>query len=240
MGFATANNQAIHRCNGRYILLLNPDTAVNPGALTTLVDFMDASPYTGAAGAKLINKDGTLQVSCFPRPTLMREFWRLFHLDKVWPLSFYRVEKWPPDQPHEAEILMGACLIVRKEIFDQVGMLDSEYFMYSEEMDLCYRIKKAGWQLSWVPLAVVFHYGGQSTVQIAEKMFLQLYMSKVQYFRKIHGRMAAEFYKLILLIASVGRLILAPMAYVGKAHQRKHRLYLVRQYLRLMLALTGF
>jgi GT2 family glycosyltransferase len=94
LGFAGGNNRAIPHCQGEYILLLNPDTEVKPGALNALVAFMDAHPEAGAAGSRLLNADGTLQPSCHPRPTLSREFWRMFYLDAVVPYGCYDMSKW--------------------------------------------------------------------------------------------------------------------------------------------------
>lgn len=236
-GFSGANNQAIRQAGGKYVLLLNPDTKVIPGALNTLVRFMQASPSTGAAGARLLNPDGSLQDSCFPSPTLFREFWRLFHLDTLVPLGVYPVKTWSTEHPRTVDTLLGACLLLRRETLDQVGLLDEDYFMYTEEVDLCHRVKKGGWQLHWVPEAQVVHYGGQSTKQISEKMFFQLYLSKIQYFRKNHGRLAAQIYKLVVLSAAVGRLLLVPFAVFEKANRREQHLSLSHLYRRLLLAL---
>jgi hypothetical protein len=238
-GFAAANNQGIRQCRGRYILMLNPDTIVKPGALATLVDFMDAHPQAGAAGPRLLNADGSLQESCYPRPTLGREFWRLFHLDKLATLAIYPMQRWRLDTPREVDVLMGACLLVRWAVFDQVGLWEEMYFMYSEEVDLCTRVQAAGWGLFWVPQAEVVHFGGQSTRQVAEKMFLRLYQSKILYFRRHQGHPAAIGYKIILGAASLGRLVVAPAALLEPPERRSQHLQLARNYGRLLLSLPG-
>src|SRR5829696_3122684 len=211
VGFARANNQALQRSTGQYCLLLNPDTLVSPGALQALVDFLDKHPKTGAAGPRILNPDSSLQISSHPRPTLTRELWYLFHLDAVLPYAAYPKAKWQTNQPQEVDILMGACLVVRKDVLDQVGILDEGYFIYSEEVDLCYRIQRAGWHLHWIPQAEVVHFGGQSTQQVPTEMFLNLYHSKVKYFRKHYGWSAAQIYKVILRLAALSRLVLAPL-----------------------------
>ena len=208
-GFARANNQAIAASRGRYILLLNSDTRVIRGALSSLLEFMEDHPDAGGAGARVLNPDGTLQVSCFPFPTLSREFWYLLHLDLVWPYAEYRMARWEQDTARFVDVLLGACLMLRRESLGQVGSLDEDFFMYSEEVDLCYRLHKAGWRLYWVPEAEVVHYGGQSTKQAAEEMFLQLYRSKVMFFRKHYGNRWANLYKAILFISSLPRVALA-------------------------------
>lgn len=236
-GFAGANNQAIRQACGKYILLLNPDTKITPGALNTLLRFMDSSPLTGAAGARLLNPDGSLQVSCFPTPTLFREFWRLFHLDVLSPTAVYRMESWSTSQPRAVDILLGACLLLKRETLDQVGLLDEDYFMYSEEVDLCHRVKNGGWQLHWVPEAEVVHYGGQSTKQTSEKMFFHLYLSKIQFFRKNQGQFSAQVYKLVILLAATVRLLLVPLTLFESGNQRKQHMSLSNLYRRLLFAL---
>lgn len=236
-GFAGANNQAIRQACGKYILLLNPDTKITPGALNTLLRFMDSSPLTGAAGARLLNPDGSLQVSCFPTPTLFREFWRLFHLDVLRPTAVYRMESWSTSQPRAVDILLGACLLLKRETLDQVGLLDEDYFMYSEEVDLCHRVKNGGWQLHWVPEAEVVHYGGQSTKQTSEKMFFHLYLSKIQFFRKNQGQFSAQVYKLVILLAATVRLLLVPLTLLESGNQRKQHMSLSNLYRRLLFAL---
>ena len=239
VGFARANNQAIQRCAGKYILLLNPDTLVASGALQALIDFLDKHPEAGAAGARIINTDRSLQISSHPRPTLVRELWRLFHLDSLSPYAEYPLTIWQTNQPLEVDVLIGACLLMRKEVLEQVGFLDEEYFMYSEEVDLCYRIQRAGWRIYWVPQAEVVHFGGQSTQQVPTEMFLNLYHSKIKYFRKNYGWSAALIYKLILRIAALSRLILAPFVIFEHSSRRHRHLTLVDRYWRLILALPG-
>lgn len=234
VGFGRANNQAIQESTGCYALLLNPDTEVHPGALETLVRFMDGSPEAGAAGAHLLNPDGTLQPWCYPAPTLSRELWRLFRLDAIWPYACYDMAGWDLDAPREVDMVPGSCLMLRREALDQVGVLDEDYFIYSEEVDLCHRLRGHGWEIYWVPQAVVMHYGGQSTQQVAAEMFLRLYQGKVLYFRKHHGWLAAQLYKLILLAAALARLLLIPLAWLQRPPRRQQHLTLAGYYWQLV------
>ncbi len=257
-GFARANNQAIRQSTGRYVLLLNPDTVVHPGALTALVTFMDAYPRAGACGPRLLNGDGALQVSCHPFPTLGREFGRLFHLDALWPRARYDMARWDPATPRAVDVVQGACMMVRREALEQVGLLDEGYFIYTEEVDLCYRLHHAdrpadhwplmdtetnlsnschSWQIYWIPRAAVVHYGGQSTGQMPAEMFLRLYGSKVLYFRKHYGRWRARVYKLILLVAALARLALSPLAWLERSLRRQQHMALASHYRRLLMAL---
>jgi GT2 family glycosyltransferase len=237
VGFAAANNQAIQQSTGRYVLLLNPDTEVEPGALAALISFLDTHPQAGATGAQLLNPDGTLQTSCYPFPTLTGELWRLLHLDALCPFGVYHMADWDMGLPREVEVIQGAALMLRREALDQVGFLDDQYFMYTEEVDLCYRLKKGGWSLYWVPQAKVVHYGGQSTNQVAAKMFLCLYESKLIFMRKHYGWLATQSYKLILFVTSLARLSLSPLAWLETSPQRKRHLTLTNHYYRLLKAL---
>jgi hypothetical protein len=237
VGFAAANNQAIAQSTGRYILLLNSDTEVKSGAFQELLAFIDAHPQVGAAGSLLLNPDDSLQISCYPMPTLSRELWRLYHLDSLWPYGVYRMSNWNRNTPRKVEVLQGASLLLRREALDQVGLLDDRYFMYTEEVDLCYRLQKGGWGLYWVPQSTVIHYGGQSTRQIATKMFLCLYQSKLFFFRKHYGWSAAQVYKIILLSAALVRLATIPLCWLEPSPQRQRHLMLASRYRHLLLAL---
>lgn len=233
-GFAQANNQAIRRASGEYILLLNPDTEVHHQALATLIHFLDEHPRAGAAGARLLNPDGSLQHSCSPAPTLFNEWLHLFHLDRR---RRQGMADWDVNLPRQVDTLLGACLMLRRQAVDAVGLLDEGYFMYSEEVDYCYRLRRAGWRLFWVPQAVVVHYGGQSTRQIATEMFLQLYQNKLRYFRKHYGRSGAWRYKLILLWASLMRLAMSPLTFLEPPGERERHRALAGRYWRLLTRL---
>jgi GT2 family glycosyltransferase len=227
VGFASANNQAIRASRGRYVVLLNSDTEVQPGALDALVAFMEAHPRAGAAGARLLNADGSLQPSCHPMPTPGREFWRLLFLEPVWPRATYPMKRWDVTAPRQVEAIKGACLILRRAALDQIGLLDEGYFLYSEEVDVCYRLAQAGWELWWVPQAQVVHYEAQSTRQVAERMYVQLYRSKVQFFRKFGGATQADRFKNLLRLAYWPRLAVtllgAPLSASLESQARTYR-----------------
>jgi len=211
LGFAAANNQAMRKASGQYLLLLNNDTIVEPGALEELAKFMDGYPRAGGAGARLLNADGSLQPSCHPMLTPEREFWRLIFLDRVWPRVNYPMRRWNPSLPHRVEVIKGACLMLRRKALDQAGLFDERYFMYTEEVDLCYRLAAAGWELWWVPSAAIVHYEGQSSKQAAAQMYVQLYRSKVQFYRKFGSEARATRYKWLVRLAYWPRLVVAAM-----------------------------
>jgi len=233
VGFARANNQAIQQSSGRYVLLLNSDTEVCPGALEILVQFLEVSPQAGGCGPKLLNGDGSLQSSCYPMLTPGREFWRLMFLDRIWRWATYDQQHWDSSIPRQVEVIKGACFLLRREALDQVGLLDEQYFMYTEEMDLCYRLLRAGWQLWWVPQAVVTHYGEASSKQMAENMYVQLYRSKVQFHRKFGTDRRANRFKRLVALAYWPRWAIAVLA----AWFRPQTAARVRTYRRLLAEL---
>ncbi|NLG52340.1 MAG: glycosyltransferase family 2 protein [Chloroflexi bacterium] len=217
VGFARANNQGMRESAGRYVVLLNSDTEVKPGAWAALVRMMDAHPEAGAAGPYLLNADGSLQPSCHPVLTPGRELWRLLFLERILSRATYPMERWDTTQPHRVEVIKGACLLLRRAALDQVGLLDERYFMYTEEMDLCHRIGQAGWLLYWVPQARVVHYGGASTRQMAEAMYLELYRSKIQFQRKFWGDGRARWFKALLYLAYGPRWLVTSVARLWNA-----------------------
>lgn len=239
VGFAAANNQAMAVAKGKYCLFLNSDTKVLAQALTTMVEFMEAHPNVGAGGARYLNPDGSLQPSCYPAPTLASELWRLFHLDWLYPFGVYPMDDWALHKPQAVDIVQGAALLVRRAVLDQIGCFDTSYFMYTEEVDLCQRMRRAGWAIFFVPAAVVVHHGGQSTCQAALPMFLQLYHSKILYFRKHHGAGATALYKLILFGATLLRLVMTPFAWLERPERRRRHLTLANHYRRLVMALPN-
>jgi len=209
VGFARANNQAIRLSRGRHVLLLNSDTDVYPGALQTMVRFMEGRPRAGGCGPRLLSADGSLQASCHPMLTPEREFWRLMFFDRLWRRATYVQERWDWETSHPVDVVKGACFLLRRAALEKVGLLDEGYFMYTEEMDLCYRLLQAGWQLYWVPQAVVKHYGEASSRQVAEAMYVQLYRSKAQFFRKFGGPQQADCFKRLIRVAYEPRLAVA-------------------------------
>jgi GT2 family glycosyltransferase len=240
IGFARANNQALRVGCGRYFLMLNPDTRLQPFSLKTLVRFMDTHPRAGAAGGRIFNADGSLQDSCDPAPTLARELWRLFHLDLLHPYALYRLGEWDVRTPRAVDSILGACMLVPRHVLDEVGPLDEDFFIYSEEVDLCSRLRKHGWSVYWVPQATIVHHGAQSTRQIATEMFLQLYAAKILYFRKHHGRLAAQLYKFILASAAMPRVLLSTLARVERGERRSRHQVLADKYRQLISELPAF
>ncbi len=154
----------------RYVLLLNPDTLLPPSALAEMLAFMEAHPQAGVAGPRLVRADGSLDKACrrsFPTPEVA--FYRLSGLSKLFPRSRrfgrYNVTYLPPDMTTEVDSVVGAFMLIRREALQEVGLLDERFFMYAEDLDLCYRIKQRGWQVWYNADVTVLHYKGQSSRQ---------------------------------------------------------------------------
>ncbi len=240
VGFARANNRAAVNTTGQYWLLLNPDTLVHSDAIVQLLHYIEEHQHVAGVGPRLVNSDGSEQLSIWRRPTLFREWWRLFHLDQLYPLSEYPPSTLTSRRARRVDVLHGACLLLRAEVVRDMGLFDEDYFVFSEEIDLCDRLGRAGWELHWVPEAVVTHKGGQSTQQVADTMFIELYRNKTKFFRKRRGRLAALLYKLILLQAAVARYITGQT--LGLLRLRGHNQWIdtARQYRLLMAVLPSF
>jgi len=185
-GFAAANNQAIDASRGRYILVLNPDTEVLSGSLDRMIDYMDAHPDVGLLGVRLVYADGSFQHSCFRFPGLAQAFLDLWpvhprlantRLNGRYPRSAY-------DHEFDFDHCLGACFLLRRSTGLQ---FDPAYFMYVEEIDLCWRLKQAGWKLRYIPELKVLHHAGASTRQTAPAMKAQLYKSRRIFNRRYRG-----------------------------------------------------
>jgi len=159
-GFARANNQALRISKSRYYLLLNPDTLLNPGSLGKMVEFMDHHPDAGASGCRLVWPEGAIQPSCRTFPSLLAIFLRGARLHKLYnkPVARYLMADWDHSSVREVDWVLGACLLLRREALEDVGLLDEGFFLYYEDIDLCYRLKARGWKVYYNPQIQVVHY----------------------------------------------------------------------------------
>ncbi len=166
-GYSQANNQGIKKSQSDYILVLNPDTEVQRGALQELVEFMDSRPQAGVCGPKIISPQGYFRPECrrgFPTP--LAAFSRLFGLATLFPRSRvfgkYHLTYLEPDYEAQVDALSGACMMVRRKATENVGYFDEDYFLYGEDIDWCWRMKKAGWEVWYIPRASIIHIKGAS------------------------------------------------------------------------------
>jgi hypothetical protein len=188
-GFAAATNTGIERAQAGDILLLNPDTEPLPGALTAMRSALHAMPHAGLVSGILLNPDRSIQSAGYRFPTLTQSFLDFFPLhDRLVASSLNgRYSAGDGLSPYAVDHPLGACMLVRRDVIDQIGLLDEEYFMYSEEIDWCRRIAAGGWTILIAPAASIIHYGGQSTRQASDAMFLQLHRSRARYFAQYHS-----------------------------------------------------
>ncbi len=210
LGFAKPINQAIQRSQGRYVLLLNNDTLILDSALDQLVQFADARPEVGICGPKVLNRDGSLQKQCrrsFATP------WDLFcyfsGLSTIFPKSSlfarYLMTYKDENEIHAADAISGSCMLIRREVLDQIGLFDERFFAYQEDADFCFRAKHAGWQIYYYPQVQIVHYAshGGSRVNPYRSIF-EWHRSYFLYYRKnLAGRYFFLFnwvYYLVMLI----------------------------------------
>jgi hypothetical protein len=202
-GFTAANNQGLSLGRGRHFLLLNPDTEVVGNALETMVHYMNTHPEVGALGPQLRFPDGSLQPSRRRFPGFVTGLVESTVVQEWSPdnriLRKYYMTDTPDDAIQPVDWVVGACLLVRRQAYEQVGGLDEGFFMYSEELDWCRRIKDAGWEVVYLPTATIVHHEGKSSEQAVPARHIHFHSSKVRYFRKHHGPFQAEVLRWFLL-----------------------------------------
>jgi len=189
LGFARANNQALTLCQGRYVLLLNNDTIVLEGALETMVEFMDRNLDAAGVGPQLLNADGTVQPSCMHFPSFMGS------LKAFWRAQFKEQAQFIPHIAFESvrvDAVSGACLMLRRQTLQEVGLLDESYFMYAEETDWCYRAKEAGWGIAYLPQARVVHLKGQTAKLYWARSYAERRIGRLRFLLKFRGRVEAQ------------------------------------------------
>jgi len=188
LGFSKANNLGLRAANAHYSMLLNDDTIIKDGALDTLVNFMNKTPKAGACGPKIFNTDGTLQ---HQGGLLSKKFWQ-------------------SNIPTTVEFVIGAALLVRQEVINQVGLMDENLFFYNDDLDWCMSIRKArpgpngtgaGWKIFFVPAAEIIHYGGFSSKKtFNHKLFIEGFRGGLYFCRKHYGEFAYNVYRCFLIL----------------------------------------
>ena len=189
-GFTRPYNQAMRLTCGRYVVLLNPDTLVSPNAIAELVSFLDLHPEVGIVGPKVLNRDGTLQKQCRrseARPwdaiCYFSGLSRLFPNDKRF--AGYLMTYLDEDLTHEAEAVSGSCMLICREVIDQIGYLDENFFAYQEDTDYCRRARLAGWKVFYNPSAQIIHYGGEGGSNVQPfRSIVEWHRSYYLYYRK--------------------------------------------------------
>jgi N-acetylglucosaminyl-diphospho-decaprenol L-rhamnosyltransferase len=205
VGFAAASNQGIRQATGRYVLLLNSDAVLAPGSPVRLLAFADHHPRAGIVGVQLVNPDGSFQAALNDFPSLgfvLLEAWALAR----WFSGNTYYPSYPPERSRDAvpcDWVGGACLLARAAAIEQVGLLDEYFFMYSEEMDWCYRMWESGWEVWYTPDVKVIHLGAGSADRLSAVQRLRLYTSKARFIEKRSGSFAARVVRLNYRVSSL-------------------------------------
>lgn len=214
VGFSKANNQALRQCKGRYVLVLNPDTLVQEDTFRKMIAFMEQDERIGAAGCKILNADGSFQLSCrrsFPTPEV--SFYKLVGLSALFPKSRrfarYNLTYLPVDETYEVDALMGAFMFLRREVLEQVGLFDESFFMYGEDLDWCYRIKQAGWKIYYYPGTQIIHYKGESTKKESFNYVIRFYEAMLIFVRKHYRSRYSRLFEAVLVAGIYTRALLA-------------------------------
>ena len=210
LGFAKANNVGFRKAKGDYVFMLNPDTVILDSAIDRLVHFMDENPEIGACGPKNLNPDLTLQYNCHHFPTLSMSLIECLQLKRFFPKNKFfgreHMTYWNYNEVKEVDWITGCSLLFRKKLLDQIGDLDENYFMYSEECDFCYRLKQQIWKTVFNPRASLVHYGGQSSMVqniqdvYSRTIFRYMFDSKYYFFRKHYGKTREFFLRLLYAV----------------------------------------
>jgi len=245
-GFAAANNQAIVRSRGHYIMLLNSDVVILPETASKIVSFMESHPQIGAVGCKLLNTDGSLQpsVTTFPSPlkdaigiglkgTILKNKpttrARLARIARVFGVQLSRFDDHATTK--EIDFPRGACLTVRREVIEQVGLLDDGYFFTGEEMDWCYRMKQQGWQVYYYPEAAIIHHDHGASKHIMGKVFVQTRKSALRFYEKHYSRSKTELMRFLVSVVLLLKSLCVGIQLLWPLSDRKALLAQIETYL---------
>jgi N-acetylglucosaminyl-diphospho-decaprenol L-rhamnosyltransferase len=228
-GFAAATNQGLAAAAGRFLLLLNSDTEVRPGALTAMASFLSEHARIGIIGADVRNPDGSPQPCAGGAPSLLSETVSVLGLDRrMRSLAALRRDVPQPGAFIPWDWVLGAALMIRRETYDQIGLLDTGYYFYSEEVDWCVRARKCGWEVGTLVGAEVMHHGGGSTRRTSDRMRPALFRSKIRYLAIHEGRRSARLFRAVVRMVA-GLHIMSARVRQGRARQEEASWIAVRQ-----------
>ena len=225
-GFAAANNQGLEVYRGRYACLVNPDVLLQEDTLRVMVDFMDRHTDVGAAGCKILNPDGALQLACrrsIPTPT--SAFFKLTGLSNIFPKSrrigAYNMTYLDPDEVADVDAVSGSFMFVRREAIEQAGLLDESFFMYGEDLDWLYRMRQSGWRVCYVPTTRIVHYKGESAKKSRRRPSFEFYRAMYIFARKHRPTQGARLLTtLVNWIVTIGIVIKGGLSFIGSGLQR--------------------
>ena len=219
-GFAAGNNQALRRAEGRYQLLLNSDTIVRKGTLENIYRYMEGNKDVGACGCRVLLENGELDKACKRSfPNVKNSFFRLFHIPTNSKDDNYNLTDLPDDEIYEIDCLTGAFMFIRKEALDEIGLLDETFFMYGEDIDLCYRIKEAGRKIIYYGESEISHFKGASSKKQKSKLIYEFYRAMYIYYKKHH---ADESVFIVNWVVYMGMAILCILKLFLNLFKKKH------------------
>lgn len=208
VGFAAANNQALELARGRHVLLLNSDTLVHGTVFSRSVAYLDDNPDVGMMGCKVLNDDGTTQMTCSRYPSFLNLLLQTLGANRLssfpW-LQRYQMLDWDRDDERSVEVISGCYLMIRRTALQDIGGLDESFFLYGEETDWCRRCAEAGWRLMFAPVGKITHFGSGSSRQLNHRRDLLLTEGTVRLHRKHGGTLPAAALWLLLLVFNASR-----------------------------------
>lgn len=206
VGFARGNNLALEKARGKYLLLLNPDTRLEPGSVAKLVAFLESHPEVGVAGPKLLNEDGSLQLSCGVAPSLRTEIVNKLLLHNLFP--FFKLGRWNHSEIRAVGWVAGACFMVRRRVVEEVGPLDPKIFMCYEDLEWCMRIGQAGWKIFYYPRSRILHLEGRSIQKDFRRILVVSQQSLFYLFQKHFSLSHLYILRLLTVVEMVLRIMI--------------------------------
>lgn len=248
LGFAKGNNVAVKKASGKYILYLNPDTELVTNAIYGMYLFLEEQKEFGAVGCTLLNPDGTIQFTgarTFPNP--FNQFCYLTMLNRLFPRSKFfstiEIGYWDHMESREIDCLSGACIMVRKDIIDKLKGFDESIFMYAEDVDLCYRIRKDGWKIYYLADEEIIHMEGAASKKTSNKYFGAILQRESNHYflRKHFGNAEAVKFKLVICVGSLIRIltIILLIPNLMLVQKRRDILFIIGKYYNLFLWSIG-
>lgn len=221
LGFCKTHNLVLRERKSRYVLVLDDDTLVREDTLAKMLSFMDLHPDVGLAGCKTLNPDGSLQPSFGLLPNLKTEILGVVRPNSLWPASLYR----DTSSVREVEWLNGSFMLARSSTVDDVGLLDERFYTYGCESDWCYRIRKAGWKVMFVPSTSIIHYGGEHSINSNRMVkkhenLVRYHVNRFYFFRKHYGQMYFVLLRYLVFLAAASRLAYYGVLYAVAPQKR--------------------
>ena len=247
IGFSRANNQAIRRSKGEYILLLNPDTIIVGNAIQNMLNHMRKNKKIGALGPKVVDSDNTIQPGCVREyPSILNEFCKLMRFDRFFLninnrlFSRSTIHKTKFNTKREVKVLSGSCMFLRSECVKEINGFDEQFFLYGEDVDLCYRIRQKGWLVYYLPEATVTHYAHRASEKSLEfSPFAVSCCSMYKYFKKNSSRVKAALYRIMVAFTSFFWIIIYTITFRFLRKRPLNKLNIYHDFFKLRWALTS-